>query len=106
MHTVRYTIEQDRCLFSSVPPDDLPDEPKNRGVLALAERLGPDLLSVIRSTPSYEYLLKTKFADRPPAVPIRNEGDCDVMVSILTQARSALLQKSKPRQLTQLYLPV
>jgi DNA processing protein len=70
MHTVRFTLLQDRLLIAPVPQETHADEPKSRGILALTQHTGAELAPRVGASGAYAELLTKKFADRPVALPL------------------------------------
>lgn len=93
MHGVRFTLVQGRLLFAPVPHGPHRNENKSRGLLALIEKPGPDLSGLVKTEPEYEQLLRTRYADRPVAIPISSRNDYDHVLSTLEQAH----RNSMPR---------
>lgn len=83
MHTVRYTLSQDRLLFAPVPQGRHAEHPKSQGILALARLTGPELAKALGAEGPYERLLVTKYARRPVAIPLASRDDYSSMLATL-----------------------
>jgi len=86
MHTARYTLLQGRLLVAAVPAGSHAGEPKSRGLLALTQRTGTDLVRLLEARGSLAELLLREFADRPVAQQLRGRGDYDTLVAELEVA--------------------
>lgn len=75
MHTVRFTLLQNRRLFAPVPNGQHSEEPKSQGVLALTRKSGADLSKLLEARGEYRDLLRGFYRDRPPAVPLNGRED-------------------------------
>jgi hypothetical protein len=67
MHTVRFTLLQKRRLIVPLPPNRFRSEPKNQGIVKLAETLGPNLATVLGAEGKYAHLLQNEFKNKPVA---------------------------------------
>jgi DNA processing protein len=74
MHTVKFTLMQNRLLFAPVPPARYAEEPKCRGIRAITEMTGTELANSLQATGKYRELLTTKYANIPPATPITDRN--------------------------------
>lgn len=83
MHTVRFTLEQNRELFAPIPTPKFADEEKSRGIRAIVEKTGRELADLIDATGPYRKLLTTQFADRPPATGIAGANQYSQIVDRL-----------------------
>ena len=83
MHTIRYTLMQERMLFAPVPPPPYADEDKSRGIRAIIEQHGPELADRLKATGSYRDLLTTRYRDRAPAFGIRGVSDYEAVIARL-----------------------
>ena len=70
MHTVRFTLLQNRQLFAPVPSGSLANEPQSRGILALTQETGVHLSTALRAHGEYRELLRTRYVRTSPASPI------------------------------------
>lgn len=86
MHTVRFTLLQQRLLFAPVPSTDLAMEPQASGVLALTEQTGAELAEVLNPAKDYKQLLRSAFATKAVAFPITSHEDYPVVLRMLEQA--------------------
>ncbi len=76
MHTVRFTLTQRRKLFAPVPTGDQTQEAKCRGILALTNKTGPELETLLDKPPrEYTELLRREYLLCAPATPIHTEAD-------------------------------
>lgn len=76
MATVRFTLLQKRLLYVPYPAEKNHDEEKNRGILALCEKTGRELVSLLGvSDPKYKKLLEEKYGNIPVARVIRSKND-------------------------------
>jgi DNA processing protein len=90
MHTVRFTLEQQRLLFvPKLPERHAADEP-SRGIKALAEMTGSELANILKTDTAYRQLLLTKFATKPPARPIASQAEYASVIRELHEAEIAL----------------
>ena len=87
MHTVRFTLLHGRQLFAPVPSGSHANEPKSRGLVALTQKLGPDLTSILKARGEYRDILLTRHRDHPPASPIHGRED---YADLLRRLRRAL----------------
>lgn len=83
MHTVRFTLMQDRLLFAPVPQGRHAQHPKSQGILALAGRTGPEFAEIIGADGPYQRLLLTKYARRTVATPLESRDDYASMLATL-----------------------
>jgi DNA processing protein len=88
MHTVRYTLEQNRLLFVPQTPKAFEHETQNRGVKALAESTGGELVERLNADKSFRQLLTSKFLNCAPALAIRGQEDYGAVLSRLLQAEA------------------
>jgi DNA processing protein len=90
MHTARFTLTQRRRLLAPVPTGIHASEAKSQGILALTQKTGRELSSLLKKIPSeYADLLQRCFPDRPPAMPIASRDDYDAVIAILTTCAEA-----------------
>lgn len=83
MHTVRYTLLQGRLLVAPVPQGAHVDEPKSRGIVALAKKTGADLARALDAQGAFAELLAQKFADRPVAMPLVGRDEYAKLLTVL-----------------------
>ena len=88
MHTVRFTLMQGRRLFAPVPRAAHAEETKCRGIRALTERSGRELVDLVGAKGEYADLLMRQFADRPVATPIASRDDYQALLEALEEAAS------------------
>ncbi len=96
MHTVRFTLLQQRLLFAPSPPATVRDELKSRGIIALAEQTGFQLASILGGSPDYERLLRIEYAHRPPAKALRSRDDYSELLGMLRLAYDGAHRRSEP----------
>jgi DNA processing protein len=97
MHTVRFTLLQRRLLFAPVPTGMHADEPKSRGIIALATQTGAQLAKLLVAEGDYAQLLKADYATAPVAKGIAGKSDYDSLIRDLeaTAANQSQLLRSK-----------
>lgn len=83
MHTVRFTLEQERRLYVPVPQGSHATEPKSQGLLALVENNGPQLAKLLNAKEKYAELLTKDYPNQPVATPIRGRGDYEKLLQEL-----------------------
>jgi len=83
MHTVRYTLQQERLLFAPLPQGRHADEPKSRGILALTQLTGSRLSALLEAEGDYKRLLDSKFRDQPVACPLASREQYVSMLEML-----------------------
>jgi DNA processing protein len=83
MHTVRYTLLQGRLLVAPVPQGAHIDEPKSRGIVALAKKTGADLARALEAQGAFADLLVREFADRPVAMPLVGRDEYAKLLTVL-----------------------
>jgi DNA processing protein len=83
LHTARFTLEQERQLFVTVPPASWAEEPESQGNLALGTMAGPEAADALGATRTYRTLLCSRFLDRPPAAAIRGKDDYPALIAAL-----------------------
>ncbi len=70
MHTVRFTLLQERLLFAPVPRARHALEPKSQGILAMTQMSAREFSKVASASGNYQHLLMQKFGDAPVAIPL------------------------------------
>jgi DNA processing protein len=87
MHTVRFTMLQQRLLFAPVPRGRHAEEAKSRGIVALTRETGRELKRRIEADGEYGALLEAEFASTPLAVPLESREDYDKLFALLEHAK-------------------
>jgi DNA processing protein len=87
MHTVRFTMLQQRLLFAPVPRGRHAEEKKSRGIVALTRETGRELKRRIDADGEYAALLEQEFASKPPAVPLESREDYEKLFALLEHAK-------------------
>lgn len=85
MHTVRFTLTQERLLFAPVPNGRHALEDKSQGIKALTELTGPQFADQIKADGEYRGLLHGMFADSTPAIPIESSEKYPMVLDRLAQ---------------------
>lgn len=99
MHTVRFAVMQNRPLVAPLPQGTHAKEPKSRGILALTQLTGTNLVSLINTSPAYAERLTTRFADRPVARALTSREDFTDLLHLLEdQARKDPLHPPAPQR--------
>lgn len=83
MHTVRFTIRQNRLLFAPVPQGRHAREAKSQGILAMTQMTGPCFAGAVQAKGEYRRILLERYSDRPVAVPLASKEDYPSMLSRL-----------------------
>ena len=83
MHTVRFALLQGRPLIAPVPQEAHADEPKSRGILALTQRTGTELVRLVGASGAYAEHLTKKFADRSVALPLDDRDGYAALLDML-----------------------
>lgn len=86
MHTVRFTLEQGRILYVPVPPGQYAQEEQNRGIQALSEQTGRELVDTLNARDSFRDLLISHYGDRLAARPITGQDDYKAVLQELRAA--------------------
>jgi DNA processing protein len=94
MHTVRFTLLQRRLLVVPRPHGAHVDEPKSRGLVALADRSGNELAAQLGASGEYGALLKEQFAHRPAALAVHGREDYEKVLLAL----DASCEAKQPRE--------
>ncbi|MER9025611.1 DNA-protecting protein DprA [Mesorhizobium sp. M0815] len=107
MHTVRFTIQQNRLLFAPVPLGRHAAEPKSQGILALTQMPGTQFADAARAEGDYRRILLERFRDQPVAVPLASREDYASMLNLLETRMTgaeqpALSPASSPAQMSML----
>lgn len=95
MHTVRFTLEQQRLLFVPVPTEKYKDEVPSRGIRALAEQTGEELAETIDANKTFRQLIMQQFRERPPAWPIKGQDDYSEVIQLLKEAGRSLHKETR-----------
>jgi DNA processing protein len=82
LHTVRFTLMQERMLFAPVPPPPY-DEKKCKGIRAIVEQSGSQLADLLNATGPYRDLLTTRYKDLALAFGIRGVFDYETVIARL-----------------------
>lgn len=83
MHTVRFTIQQDRLLFAPVPQGRHAAEPKSQGILAMTQFPAVRFADAARAEGNYRRILFERYHNRPVAVPLASKEDYASMLELL-----------------------
>lgn len=102
MHTVRFTILQNRLLVAPVPHGKHAEEAKSRGILALTKCNGPQFAETIKATGEYERLLNRRYLSRSVAFPIEGSKDYQELLALLEKRLSVAEPATGPEQLAML----
>jgi DNA processing protein len=102
MHTVRFTLLQNRMLFVPVPTLQHAEDPKFRGPRALAERTGTELITLLNANDELASILRSDFKDSPPAFPIASHED---YVAVLQRLEDAAYHRNRNASQAQLFDP-
>lgn len=107
MHTVRYTLQQNRLLFAPVPQGRHAEEPKSQGILAMTQLTGPRFADAVNAEGDYRRLLMERFRSRPPATPLASREDYTLMLEQLEgqmaePAQAETSRSVQPEQLSML----
>lgn len=95
MHTVRYSIEQNRLIFVPNPPESYQDEEQSTGIIALGNLTGLDLSKKIHAKGIYKRILETKFKSIPPAYRINSKLDYGNVIDLLINHMQLLITSGK-----------
>ena len=88
MHTVRFTIQQNRLLFSPLPQGRHATEPKSQGILALTQLTGLFFAEAVQAEGDYRRILLDRYDLHPVAIPLASKEDYASMLQRL-EARLA-----------------
>jgi DNA processing protein len=94
MHTVRFTLQQQRLLVAPVPTGEHATEGKSQGILALTQKTGSELAELVHAEHEYLDLLRTRFRDRPTALALRDKRAYDGLLTCLNDAVANAAVKS------------
>jgi len=83
MHTVRFTIQQNRMLFVPVPQGRHALEPKSQGTLAMVQLSGPLFADATQAEGDYRRILLDRFRKQPVAIPLASKEDFGSMLECL-----------------------
>lgn len=92
MHTVRFTIQQDRLLFAPVPQGRHAAEPKSQGILGMTQLPAMRFADAVRAEGDYRRILLERFRDKPVAVPLASREDYASMLELLETRLSGVEQ--------------
>lgn len=90
MHTVRFTLLQERLLFAPVPRARHALEPKSQGILAMTQMSAREFGKAASASGNYEHLLMRKFGDFPVAIPLASREDYASMLQILEERQCGI----------------
>ncbi|MBA1143849.1 DNA-processing protein DprA [Mesorhizobium neociceri] len=108
MHTVRYTIQQNRLLFAPVPQGRHAAEPKSQGILAMTQFSATRFADIARAEGDYRRILSERYPNGPVAVPLASKEDYTSMLELLENrlggdaAQDAPVRPSSPTQMSML----
>lgn len=83
MHTVRFTLEQQRLLFAPVPTGRHALEEKSQGILALTKQPAIKFAETIAAQGEYRRLLMYGLGQKSAAEPIAGREDYDRVIQLL-----------------------
>ncbi len=83
MHTVRFTIMQNRLLFAPMPQGRHAAEPKSQGILAMTQFSAPSFADAARAEGDYRRILFERYHNRPVAVPLASKKDYTSILELL-----------------------
>ncbi|MHC2635104.1 DNA processing protein [Bradyrhizobium liaoningense] len=92
MHTVRFTVQQDRLLFAPVPQGRHAAEPKSQGILGMTQLPAMRFADAVRAEGDYRRILLERFRDKPVAVPLASREDYASMLELLETRLSGVEQ--------------
>lgn len=108
MHTVRFTIQQNRLLFAPVPQGRHAAESKSQGILAMTQFSASRFADAARAEGDYRRILLERYRDGQVAVPLVSKDDFTSMLELL-EARltggafqTAPARPSSPTQMSML----
>ncbi|GAC1045283.1 DNA-processing protein DprA [Rhizobium sp. No.120] len=108
MHTVRFTIQQNRLLFAPVPQGRHAAEPKSQGILAMTQLPAPRFADAARAEGDYRRILFERYRNGPVAVPLASKEDYISMLELLETrlvggaGQTAPVRSSSPSQMSML----
>ncbi|PDS50081.1 DNA processing protein DprA [Rhizobium anhuiense] len=108
MHTVRFTLQQNRLLFAPVPQGRHAAEPKSQGILAMTQLPAMQFADAARAEGEYRRILIERYRNRPVAVPLASREDYASMLDLLETRISSvgedtpLARPSAPSQMSML----
>lgn len=108
MHTVRFTIQQDRLLFAPVPQGRHAAEPKSQGILAMTQLSAIRFADAARAEGDYRRILFERYNNRPVAVPLASKEDYASMLELLEtrvaggEGQTGTERPSSPTQMSML----
>lgn len=86
MHTVRFTLMQERLLFAPLPKGRHAEEAKSRGILALTQMPARELADKLDAEGDYATKLRREFGDSPVARAIEGRDDYQETLAALERA--------------------
>lgn len=93
MHTVRFTLLQQRLLFAILPTGAHVAEAKSRGAVALTTKQGRELAELLKVSQRDEYRAVLEALKAPPAFPVAQAKDAaEVVARLDARARSSVEQ--------------
>ncbi|WP_255876691.1 DNA-processing protein DprA, partial [Sinorhizobium fredii] len=108
MHTVRFTIQQNRLLFAPVPQGRHAAEPKSQGILAMTQFSATRFADAARAEGDYRRMLFERYRTGPVAVPLASKEDYTSMLELLdarvadSTGQTAPVRPSSPTQMSML----
>lgn len=100
MHTVRFTIQQNRLLFAPVPQGRHALEAKSQGILAMTQYSATQFADVARAEGDYRRILVERYRNRPVAVPLASREDYASMLDLLEGRISSAGEEAPPARPT------
>lgn len=83
MHTVRFTVQQDRLLFAPVPQGRHASESKSQGILAMTQLSASRFADAVQAESDFRRTLFDRYNNRPIAVPLASRNDYNSMLELL-----------------------
>jgi DNA processing protein len=108
MHTVRFTIQQDRLLFAPVPQGRHAAEPKSQGIIAMTQLSAIRFADAARAEGDYRRILFERYNDHPVAVSLASKEDYASMLELLEtrlaggEGQTGTVRPSSPTQMSML----
>lgn len=100
MHTVRFTIQQNRLLFAPVPQGRHAIESKSQGILAMTQLPATQFADAARAEGDYRRILVDRYRNRPVAVPLASREDYAFMLDFLETRISSVGEDAPPARPT------
>lgn len=85
IHTVKYTLLQNRLLFAPLPTGEHALEKSSAGILALIKYAGPKLVEELTVNAQFQKLLIRDYLNEPPAIAITGSKDYSSVLKSLEQ---------------------